>query len=414
MAEPQMRGSNGAPESPPVEPPRDGRERRRPTEGAVDAKAARPGAGLWIGSIFGIPIYLHPSWFIIFVLITLSLSTQFNSEHPGWTERQHLALGLITSVLFFLSVLFHELSHSVVALAYKVKVASITLFIFGGISRIEQEPKNAKQEFTISIAGPLSSLFLAGCFWLVWHFAPAEEMVRAATRWLAWVNLLLGLFNLVPGFPLDGGRILRGVAWGITGNFERATRVAAGTGQLFAYGMIVFGIFQALHGNWLGGVWTAFIGWFLLSAAQESYAQVAFRNVLNGVSAGDIMSHEVPTVPRDMSLEEYVHEVLRTGRRSHIVTGMDKPVGFVTLHAARTAPKEEWANTSIQAVMMPIDSVHWASPAEPAMAVLERMMKEDINQMPVISGGQIVGIVARDAILGLLQTRMKVGRLAEH
>ena len=376
--------------------------------------SAAPASGFRVGSVFGIPIYLHPSWFIIFFLITFSLSTQFKSQHPGWSEQQHLALGIIASALFFGSVVFHELSHSVVAMAYRVPVASITLFIFGGISRIEREPESAMQEFLISLAGPVSSLFLAGCFWLGWHFAGTDEMVRAASGWLAEINLLLALFNLVPGFPLDGGRILRAIAWGVTKNFDRATGVAARTGQVFAYGMILWGIFQALHGNWLGGLWIAFIGWFLLSAAQESYSHIAFRNVLSGVSAGDIMSHDVPTVPRDMSLEEYVQEVLRTGRRSHVVTGAGNPVGFVTLRAAREVPKDEWANTSIQAVMRPIDSVHWATPQEPALAVLERMMKEDINQMPVISEGHIVGIVARDAILGLLQTRLRMGHVGGH
>lgn len=378
------------------------------------AAAGKPVSGFRVGSVFGIPIFLHPSWFIIFALITLSLSTQFKAQHPAWTEREHLALGLIASALFFFSIVFHELSHSVVAMAYKVRVSSITLFIFGGISRIDQEPKSATQEFAIAIAGPLSSLFLAGCFWAIWRFAPAGDMVHAASGWLAYINLLLGLFNLAPGFPLDGGRILRGAAWGITRNFDKATRIAARAGQVFAYALILYGIWQALHGNWVGGVWTAFIGWFLLSAAQESYAHVAYTNMLTGVSAGDIMSSEVPTITRNTSIEEYVHEVLRTGRRSHVVTDGDRPVGFITLHAAREVPKDEWANTSIQAVMKPIDQIHFASPQEPALGVLERMMKEDINQMPVIADGRIVGIVAREAILSLLQTRLRVGRLAEH
>jgi Zn-dependent protease/predicted transcriptional regulator len=370
------------------------------------------GSGIPLGRIFGIPIYLHPSWFIIFLLITVSLRTQFTSAHPGWTPAQHWSLGLITSLLFFGSVVFHELSHSVVAMQYRIPVRSITLFVFGGLSSIQREPEKARQEFNIAIAGPLSSLFLAGCFWLVAHYFPGDNMVVAAAKWLWEINLMLALFNLLPGFPLDGGRILRGIVWGITGNFTKATRTASNAGRVLAYLMISLGVWQALNGNWVGGLWTAFIGWFLLSAAQESYAQVAIRHTLVGVRAEDIMSRDIPTVTRDMSLEEYVHEVLRTGHQYHIVTGAGNPVGMITLQAARTVPREEWAHNSIQAVMLPFDRIHPASPDEPALGVLERMQTEEVNQLPVISDGHIVGIIARDTILRVLQTRLQVGHLA--
>ena len=370
------------------------------------------GSGIPIGRIFGIPIYLHPSWFIIFLLITLSLRTQFTSQHPGWTSVQHWTLGIVTSVLFFASVVFHELSHSVAAMHYRIPVRSITLFVFGGLARISRDASNAGQEVNIAIAGPISSLFLAGCFWLVAHFFHGNDMVSAASVWLWQINGLLALFNLLPGFPLDGGRILRGIAWGVTGNFARATQIASSAGKLLAYLMIFAGIWQALNGNWVGGLWTAFIGWFLLSASQESNAQVAIRDTLAGVRAEDIMSRDIPTVARDMSLLEYVHEVLRTGRRCHIVTGAGKPVGLITMHSAQTVPRDEWANTSIQAVMLPIDRIHSASPEESVLGVLERMQTEDVNQMPVVSEGQIMGMIARDTILRLLQTRLQVGHLA--
>jgi Zn-dependent protease/predicted transcriptional regulator len=369
-------------------------------------------SGFRLGRVLGIPIYLHPSWFIIFFLITLSLRMQFTQAHHGWTPAQDWMLGVLTSLLFFASVIFHELSHSVVAMHYRIPVESITLFVFGGLSRIERDATSAKQEFNIAIAGPLSSLFLAGCFWMVAHYGRGNDKVAAVAGWLAFINLILALFNLVPGFPLDGGRALRGIAWGITGDLARATRIASTAGKVFAYLMIFAGIWQALNGNWVGGLWLAFIGWFLLSAAQESFAQVAMRNTLAGVRAEDIMTRDIPTVPRDMSIEEYVHEVLRTGRRCHIVTGSGKPVGLVTLHAARMEPREEWANTAIQAVMLPIERIHSASPEEPVLGVLERMQSEDVNQMPVISEGQIIGMVARDAILRVLQTRIQAGHLA--
>jgi len=374
------------------------------------------GSGFRIGSILGIPIYLDLSWFIIFALITLTLSQQFISMHPGWTSTQHWTLGIITSALFFASVVFHEMSHSVVAMHYKIPVQSITLFVFGGLARIGREAENAWQEFNIAIAGPLASFFLAGFFWLIARFGGHNEMVHSAAVWLAEINLILGLFNLAPGFPLDGGRILRGIVWGITKDYNRATRYATLAGKALAYAIILYGAWTALalrfEGHFLSGLWYVFIGWFLLSASQQSYVQVAIRSSLAGVRAADIMSKEVPTVTRDTSIEEYIHEVLRTGRQCHIVMGPDKPVGLVTLQAAATIPREEWNMNSVQAVMTPVDKIPFVSPDEPATRILERMQSQDIVQMPVVSDGHIVGMIARDNILRILQTRLHVGSLA--
>jgi Zn-dependent protease len=360
-------------------------------------------SGMRIGRIFGIPIYVHTSWFIIFALITVTVAEQFKSQHPQWTVTQHWLVGLVTSFLFFASVLFHELSHSVVARHYKIPVDSITLFVFGGVSRITHDPDSARKEFNIAIAGPISSLFLAGCCWLVYRYVPGNQMVTAAAYWLAEINLILAIFNLVPGFPLDGGRVLRGITWGITRNFEKATRIATASGKVFAYIMILWGLWDALTGNFLGGIWLAFIGWFLLGAAQETYVQTTIRSALTGMSAREIMNPEVPTVPRDMSLEDYAHEVLRTGKRFHIVTGLGEPVGLVTLHSVQKVPRDEWAGTSIQAVMHPIKDIHWASPDESAIGVFERLMRENVSQMPVLSNGHIVGVIGRESLLRALQ-----------
>lgn len=377
----------------------------------MDKPAPAPsyGSGIPLGRIFGIPIFVHTSWFIIFLLITFTLAIQFRSQHPGWTAQQHWILGLATSILFFASVVFHELSHSVVARHYKIPVQSITLFVFGGLSRIARDPENAMQEFNVAIAGPLSSLVLAGCFWIVYRYVSAGEMVHAAAGWLWEINLMLALFNLVPGFPLDGGRVLRSMAWGVTRNFTRATQIASNAGKLFAYLMIGIGLWQALNGNWVGGLWLAFIGWFLLTAAQESYVHVALRNMLAGVSARDIMTTDVPTVPRETSIEEYVQEVFRTGRRCHVALAGNEPVGLMTLAAARSVPRDDWQSMAVQAVMLPVDKIHSAAPDEPALGVLQRMQTEDINQMPVISDHHIVGMISRDTILRVLQTRLQLG-----
>jgi len=363
--------------------------------------------------VLGIPIYLHASWFIIFALIVFTLQSQFRELHPNWTPAQHWILGIATALLFFGSVVFHELSHSMVAKHYHIPVRSITLFVFGGLAQIDSEPTSAKQEFNIAIAGPLSSFVLAAGFYAISVAPLSNQLVVATSQWLAGTNAVLAVFNLVPGFPLDGGRVLRALVWGATKDFQRATQIAARSGQAIAYLMIFFGIWQFMSGNRTGGLWLAFIGWFLLTAAQESYAQVAIRSTLAGVNAGDIMTRDIPTVGREVSVQDYVHEVLRTGIRCHVVVAGEEPVGLITLHAARQVPREEWTSMSVQAVMVPLDKIQWARPVEPVLGVLERMQQQDVNQMPVIDEGHILGMIARDTILKALQTRIRANSLAE-
>ena len=375
------------------------------------------GSGLRIGKILGIPIYLHSTWVFIFAAITYVIASQYKQQHPLWTDTQHWTVGVLTSLLFFASVLFHELAHSVVAQHYKIRVVSITLFLFGGLARIEREPSNAIQEFNIAIAGPLASGFLAGGFFGLAELFPYSQSVGALANWLGWTNLGLALFNLLPGFPLDGGRIFRAMVWGATKNFEKATRVAGASGKLIAYAMILAGAWGAFNGYLQNGLWIAFIGWFILNAAQESVAQVAIRQTLAGLSAADVMSKEVPTVPGHITLEEYGAEVLRTGRRCHLVTNGDRLVGMMNVHTLNFVPRSEWAHNSVQAAMIPREKILWTSPEEPLLRLLERLLSADVNQMPVVSGAndgspQIVGIVTRDSILRVMQTRSELGPLA--
>lgn len=374
--------------------------------------------GVRIGKIIGIPIYLHPSWVIVFGLITLSLGLQFTQLHPKWSTTQHWVAGILTSLLFFGSVVFHELSHSVVAQHYKIRVVSITLFIFGGVAHIERDPSKAMQEFNIAIAGPLASGFLAGVFYLLAIYFPFDTIAGSLGLWLAETNGLLAVFNLLPGFPLDGGRIFRAIVWGYTKSFSRATRIAGTAGKIVAYGMILVGAWMAFNGNYMSGIWTAFIGWFLLNAAQESVAQVAVRETLTGLRAFDVMSHEVPTICASSTLEDYGSEVLRTGRRCHLVLMDDKLVGLMNVHALNSVPRQEWASTSAQAVMIPRDKILWAHPDESLLGLLERLLTADVNQMPVVSGSgdgtaQVVGMVTRDSILRVIQTRSELGSLQE-
>jgi Zn-dependent protease/predicted transcriptional regulator len=385
--------------------------------------------GIRIGRILGIPIYLDFSWILIFGLVTLSLALEFTKEFSQWSTAEHWGMGIATSLLFFASVVFHELAHSAVAQHYKIKVLSITLFLFGGLARIGREPSKAIQEFNIAIAGPLASGFLALMFYGLKLAFPGKEILGAVADPLILTNKMLALFNLLPGFPLDGGRVFRAIVWGATKDFARATRMAVASGRLIAYIMIGLGIFSAVGwgqggvvleyiGRW-GGIWLAFIGWFLLSAAQASMSQLTIRETLTGLCAADVMSHELPTIPGNLSLEEYSSEVLRTGRRIHIVTMDDRLIGLMNVAALNQVPRDEWSMNSVQAVMVPREKILWAAPEEPLQRLLERLMAADVNQMPVVrhsddGAAHIVGMVTRDAILRVIQTRSELSAALSH
>ena len=371
-------------------------------------------SGLKIGRILGIPIYIHTSWIFIFGLITWSLAMQYTQLHPHWSTAEHWTTGILTSLLFFASVVFHELSHSVVAQHYKIRVISITLFLFGGVARIAREPAKPSQEFNIAIAGPLASGLLAVVFLGITLFYPYEGMTGALATWLGWTNASLALFNLLPGFPLDGGRIFRAIVWGVTKDYSRATRIAGGSGQLVAYGMIAYGAWRAFHADLVIGGWLALLGFYLRNAAQESIAQVTIRASLIGLSAGDVMSQDVPIVGGHLSLEDYGFEVLRTGRRCHMVVSDNNLAGMMNVHTLNAIPRDEWAGTSVQGVMIPREKIVWAGPEEPLQRLLDRLLAADINQMPVVSASEdgsahIIGMITRDSILRVIQTRSELG-----
>ena len=373
--------------------------------------------GFQIGRIYGIPIFLHTSWFIIFGLIAFSFVSEYDALQLNIPTSRLWALGLMTSLLFFASLVFHEMAHSVVAKHYKIPVVSITLFVFGGVSRIAREPERALEEFNIALAGPLSSFSLAGGFALVsWHAGP-NAILKTLAGSLAWINFSLALFNLIPGFPLDGGHIFRAIVWGFNKDYARATRIAARSGQVIAYGMIVLGAVATITnylplGGPVGGLWLAFIGWFILSAAKQSQAQVEARGALEGLRVADIMTPELHTVGREISLEDYAREMVRTGRRAHLVLAGDQLVGLVTAEALSSVPQHDWEVTSVQAVMLPKNKLHWAAPEEPALSLLDRMRTIGMQQMPVITGGNVIGVVTRDSILRVLQSRHELASFA--
>jgi Zn-dependent protease/predicted transcriptional regulator len=371
--------------------------------------------GIRIGQIYGIPIFLHTSWFLIFGLIAFWFYSDFDALHLNLPMSRLVGLGIMTSLLFFGSLVFHEVAHSLVAKHYKIPVVSITLFVFGGVSRLGRDPSTAVEEFNVAIAGPISSLFLAGGFGLVYKQAGSNQVLSTLAGSLAGINFVLALFNLIPGFPLDGGRVFRAIVWGITKDSSRATRITARCGQVVAFAMIAAGAIEAVgykrQGDPVQGIWLALIGWFILTAARQSRAQADARGALEGLRVADIMTPELPTIGREISLEDYAREMMRTGRRAHLVVAHDQLVGLMTAEALHSVPNQDWDVTSVQAVMLPKDKLHWAAPEEPALSLLDRMRTIGMQQMPVITGGNVVGIVTRDSILRVLQTRHEVGSL---
>jgi Zn-dependent protease/CBS domain-containing protein len=368
------------------------------------------GQSVKLTTIRGIDVGVHYSWFIVFVLITVSLTARFASEHPQWTLVEHYGVGIATSLLFFGSILLHELAHSFVALAKGIPVRSITLFVFGGVAQIGREPDRPMSEFQIAIAGPLASALLAVGFGTVEYLAGDQfERLSALAGWLSSINLMLALFNLVPGFPLDGGRIFRAALWHVTGSLTKATRIAAGTGQGIGYALIFLGIWTGFSVNWFSGLWLAFIGWFLMNAAQESVVQVSIRSALSGLTAEDVMSRDCPAVGRRMSLAELVRDhVLRTGQRCFTVTDGNRLEGLVTLHQIKAVPQERWAQVSVGEGMTPISQVRVVAPDKPLLEVLRLLEGQDVNQVPVVAGDRLVGMITRDHLLRVLAAKMEL------
>jgi Zn-dependent protease/CBS domain-containing protein len=365
-----------------------------------------------IGKLAGIDIDIHVSWIIILVLLTVSLATGwFPQLYPGWSTATYWIVSLIASLLLFVSVLLHELAHSFVARRRGLPVKNITLFIFGGVSNIQQEPTSPGIEFQLAVVGPLTSLLIgAVCLLLQLPLRGSNSPLEGILFYLAMANLLLGVFNLIPGFPLDGGRVLRSIVWRITGSMRQATRVAAITGQTIAYLFILLGIWLFFAGNILDGIWLGFIGWFLLSAAQSANSQVALESVLRGVTVGEVMNPKPATVPANVSLQQLVDAYfLPGGLRYALVMQGEQLVGLMTLSDIRHIPREQWAQVSVSEAMVPLERLHVVSPQQPLSDVLPLMAGRDVNQLPVVQDGALVGVVSRDAIVHYLEVRRSLG-----
>lgn len=368
-------------------------------------------ASIKLGKIMGIPVGLHTSWFLVFALVTWSLAVgYFPREYPSLQPVAFWGLGVITSLLFFGSVLVHELGHSIVALRNKIPVHGVTLFIFGGVAQIGREPSDAGTEFRIAIAGPLSSLVLAAGFAGLWWLDRAIPYLAAPSVWLMRINLMLALFNLIPGFPLDGGRVLRAALWYFSGSFHRATQIATFTGQLFAFGFIGLGVLVILNGNLINGLWLVFIGWFLQNAAAATYAQTALQKSLRDITVAQAMTRDCQLVPPHMPLSQLIENyVLTGGQRCFFVTEEDRLRGLLTLTDMARIPRMEWAHTTAGEVMIPWDRIVRVRPDMALLAALQAMDDANVNQVPVLVGEELVGILSREQVLRYIRTRSELG-----
>ena len=367
------------------------------------------------GRLFGIEVGLHYSWFLIALLIVMSLVSQFTATHKEWGEGVIWSVSVITAILFFAALLAHEMSHALVARAHGISTRSITLFALGGVASIEDEPKDPRTEFWVGIIGPISSAIIgAACLGIAWvaGWVPGttpETPGRAMLVWLGYINLMLAAFNMIPGFPLDGGRILRAIIWWSTGNGAKSTRMAARAGQFVALCFIAIGIFRFFAGEGFGGLWIAFIGWFLMQAAGASMMQTQLSTDLTGIRVSDVMSRDCVLVDSRWNLQTFVDELLlRSGKRCFMVQLNDEVVGLITPHEVKAVERQRWPYTTVFDAMLPLDRVHTVEPSTPVVQALETMGRDDVNQLPVMSDHHVEGVISRGNVLQFLQTRAEL------
>jgi Zn-dependent protease len=360
----------------------------------------------------GILVDVDYSWFLIFGLLTWAMAVgYFPAEYKGWSTGEYWFMGAISAILLFVCVLLHELGHSAVALRYKIPVREITLFIFGGVSQITAEPPSAGAEFLIAVAGPAVSFVLAGVFWALQYVFVGVAPLLALVRYMFLLNFVLGLFNLIPGFPLDGGRVFRAIVWGVNRNFRRATVIAAVTGRFFGFLFIFLGAWWALSGRLIDGLWIAFIGWFLESAAGSQVQQQQVKDLLSGHKVAEVMNRDYTRIGGEMTLQDLVdRHILGAGRRCFVVTHNGAPAGLVTLADFKKVDRIAWSQTTADQIMVPREKLASIGAQEEMWVAAEKMGRDGVNQLPVMQDGQMVGMLSRDDVVHYLGTLRAMSR----
>ena len=377
--------------------------------------------GSWrIGRIAGIEVGIHYTWLLALFIFTWLLGQGFITTYPGWQSYVYWIAGFFATFTLFLSVLVHELAHSLVARARGLQVSSITLFILGGVSNLAEEPEKPGVEFVMAIVGPLTSLALGIIFWVIWFFitntwvlpvfsvnvpAAKQTLLLAVIGFLAYTNIALTVFNLLPGFPLDGGRVFRSILWHTTGNLLKATNIAAIVGRIFGWGFMALGVILAIFTKvgLLNGLWFVFIGWFLNSAADNSRYEATLREHLTGVLVGQVMEKDIESVRPDTSIADLVQTIFIQKRKKAVpVADGENLVGVITISDIKGLPQEKWSVTPVVQIMHR-DPIHAAKPEDDLNTAMKLMAQYDLNQIPVLSQGKLVGMLTRADVINYLQ-----------
>jgi Zn-dependent protease/CBS domain-containing protein len=369
----------------------------------------RIGSVASLGRILGVRIRLHYTWSVAFALITAAVVTQFPEAYPLW---QRIILGIVTSLLFFVSVSVRELALSFLTIRRGIPLKRVTLFVFGGAPQIAVEATSPILELLLGATGLLTTLIIAGILYLanLILIIAGSVLITGIVQWLYFIIFMLFLFHVIPGFPLDGGRVLRALLWRTTGDYNRATHVASWTGRGIGLLFIVGGILVLIIARqWFNGILLLFIGWILQSAAAQGHRQAVIRSALQGTTAQDIMTKEYPSITQQLSLGQLVRDyILVTGWRYFFVVDGAKLRGIVTMRNIKKIPKKRWDSTRIGEIMTPASKLKTAHPKQPAASLLEQMDELRINQIPVLARDEIIGVVARDSLTRLVKTRAEL------
>jgi Zn-dependent protease len=366
---------------------------------------------LRLGRIAGIDISIHFTWILAFLIITWSLAEVFfKSNFPSWQAYAYWTAGASGAILLFLSVLIHELAHSLVAQARGMSVSSITLFIFGGVSSLKDEPPKAGTEFMMAIAGPATSFILGGIFIGIYFLVRGQQnFIEALMYYLGWTNLALATFNLLPGFPLDGGRVLRSFLWRTTGDLAKATNISAIVGKILGWLFVIFGVIWMLFtGDYISGIWISIIGIFINSAAESSRQNVNLKEQLKGVRVAQVMDVNIETISSKATVSELVRDIFMQRRRRAIpVVDGDRLAGMVVISDVKRVPQEKWTDTYVEQIMTsnPMRSVR---PEDDLNDALQLIVEHDLNQVVVLSQGKLVGLLSRADIINFLQLRKEL------
>jgi len=367
-----------------------------------------------LGRIMGIPVRIHYTMWFVFILIAWSLAYGYMpSQYPGLSVATYWAIGIASAVILFGSVLIHELSHSYIAKKNGLPIGRITLFFFGGVSEMTEEPQDPGLEVRMAAAGPLMSFLIAamlGFLWYLGDIAKAPVAVTATLGYGALINAVLGVFNLLPAFPLDGGRVLRGSVWKRSKNLIGATKTATRVSEGISLLMMLGGFLSIIFGDFVNGIWIIFLGWFIRSGAETSLKQTLVGETLSGVTVGDIMTRDVLTVPGNITVQQLVSEYFLVHRHGGYPVVEDGQVlGMVTMHCVRSVPKERRETATVREAMIPCEQAVTVRPTVSALEALNIMARQNVGRLLVLDGPRLLGIVSRGDLMRTIRTRQELG-----